>query len=212
MLFGASVRSCHGRQTTPIFRFMSLLHPQPLVARTPAAVASLALRSLLFSAPARRRRSLLLPCRTPRVEAREAAIARYLAELPAGAAVTVCQVLREVPGLRLLPEQGSTVAMTLRVLGWRANKGFAEFVREASPMAPRCGSRVHPAIVSALPRIMSFLGSVPQGGTVTERQVAEGCGVALPNDHRRRAIGRQLRRMGWHSVGRGSPLYARGAA
>ena len=163
--------------------------------------------SLLFGQPARRR-SLLLPIRWPETARREDLVARYLASLPAGATVTVCQVMA-LPGLRLLPSQAGTIAATLRALGWRAGNGFAEFVREGEAPAARRAANLHPEIARRLPAISGFLDSVPQGGTVTERQVAAACGVTLPDDHRRRAIGRQLRRMGWRPVGRGSPLYRR---
>lgn len=142
---------------------MSLLHPQPLVARTPAASLPRGDRpSLLFGPALPRRRSLLLPERGPRgrcrhVVAREAAVARYLDSLPPGAAVTVCQVLREVPGLRLLPSQSGTIAATLRALGWRAGNGFAEFVREGEAPATRRASNLHPDIARRLPAIRAFV-------------------------------------------------------
>lgn len=184
-------------------------HPAQHLAVPIRAAAVLDTRaSLLFGLPARRR-SLLLPIRSRETARREDLLVRYLASLPAGATVTVCQLLREVPGLRLLPSQAGTIAATLRALGWRAGNGFAEFVREGEAPAARRAANLLPEIARRLPAISGFLDSVPQGGTVTERQVAAACGVMLPDDHRRRAIGRQLRRMGWRPVGRGSPLYRR---
>jgi len=169
--------------------------------------------SLLFG-PSHPRRSLLFGRaphgRCAHVVSREAAIARYLASLPAGATVTVCEVLREVPGLRLQPSQGYAVATILRALGWRAGKGCAEFAREGhgAPQKARCGSRVHPAIVAALPRIAAHLARVAPGDTTSEAEVCQAAGIEL-RGHHRRAVGRHLRRIGWRPVGRGSPHYRR---
>lgn len=177
-----------------------------------------AARSLLFAAVRPRRgKSLLLPIRWPETVRREDLLARHLASLPAGAVVTVPGLLAAVPGLRLQPSQAETLAATLRRLGWRAGKGNVLFSRpdcEAGADRPRgthARGRVHPAVVAALPRITALLDAVPEGGSVTEVQIAEACGVGLVSHHRR-AVGRQLRRMGWRPVSPRSHRLVRGGA
>lgn len=187
---------------------MSTFAPQP------AAAAPYGDRpSLLFGPALPRRQSLLLPERGPRgrcrhVQAREAAIAAFLASLPPGAAVSVCQVLREVPGLRLLPSQAGTIAATLRALGWRAGNGFAEFVREGEAPAARRASNLHPEIARRLPAIRAFVADRRE---VTAGEVASAAGISLPGQ-RQRAVARALARLGFVAPGRGSVVWTRGAA
>ena len=187
---------------------MMVLSTQPVGGRAGAAA-----RSLLFAAVRPRRgKSLLLPIRWPETARRQHVLERHLAEQPGP--ITLAEVMA-LPGLRLCPGQEHVALRLLRALGYSAGKGnilwsWPDCEAGADrPRGTRARGRVHPAIVAALPRITAVLDAVPEGGTVTEAQIAEAAGVALAAHHRR-AVGRQLRRMGWRPVSPRSPRLVRG--
>lgn len=187
---------------------MMVLSAQPVGIR-PAPAA----RSLLFAAVRPRRgKSLLMPIRSRETARREDLLARHLDGRPGP--ITLAEVMA-LPGMRLCPGQEHAALRLLRALGYSAGKGNILWSRpdcEAGadrPRGTRARGRVHPAVVAALPRITAILDAVPEGGTVTEAQIAEAAGVALAAHHRR-AVGRQLRRMGWRPVSPRSPRLVRG--
>lgn len=189
---------------------MTVLSAQHVGVRPGAAA-----RSLLFAAVRPRRgKSLLLPIRWPETARREDLLARHLAGRPDP--ITVAEVMG-LPGMRLCPGQDHVALRLLRGLGYSAGKGNVLWSRPACeagadrPRGTHARGRVHPGVVAALPRITALLDAVPEGGTVTEVQIAEACGVGLVSHHRR-AVGRQLRRMGWRPVSPGSHRLVRGGA
>lgn len=186
-----------------------LTQPPSLVARYPAAVAPFARRSLLFGAPAARR-SLLFERHNRETARRLGLLRAYIAEHPGP--ITVGEVMA-LPGIRLAAGQDHAAVRLLRLLGYAAGKGnalwsLASGNAEATAPRPRCSGRVHPAIVAAIPRIARHLAELPANATTSEAAVCQAAGIQLAGHHRR-AVGRQLRRMGWVPVRRGRPDYRR---
>ncbi len=191
---------------------MPVLDPQPA-----AALPTGARLSLLFgTALPRRRKSLLFVERGQRgrsrhVQAREAAVAAFLAGLPAGSAVTAREVLSAVPGLRLAPGQEGAVKEALRAAGWRsAGRGCELWTRPGDVPAERRSqaSRWHPAVARRMDRIAAFLAT---RSAVTAEEVAQAVGISLPGQ-RQRCVARALARLGFAPPGRGDRVWTRGAA
>lgn len=183
-----------------------LAHSPPLVARQPAAVAVFARRSLLFGMPAASR-SLLFERQSRETARRLALLRAYIAEHPGP--ITVGEVMA-LPGIRIAG-QPDAAGRLLRLLGYTAGKGnalWSKASRDAEAPRPRCSGRVHPAIVAAMPRIVHHLAELPANGTTSEAAVCQAAGIEL-RGHHRRAVGRQLRRMGWVPIRRGRPDYRR---
>lgn len=185
---------------------MMLAKPPPLVARHPAAVATFARRSLLFGVPAANR-SLLFDRQNRETARRLGLLRAYIAEHPGP--ITVGEVMA-LPGIRIAG-QPNAAGRLLRLLGYSAGKGnalWSKTTREAAAPQPRCSGRVHKAVVAAMPRIVRHLAELPVNGTTSEAAVCQAAGIEL-RGHHRRAVGRQLRRMGWVPVRRGRPDYRR---
>ncbi len=181
--------------------------PPPLVVRYPAAVATFARRSLLFGAPAASR-SLLFERHNRETARRLGLLRAYIAEHPGP--ITVGEVMA-LPGIRLAAGQDHAAVRLLRLLGYAAGKGNALWSlasRDGDAPRPRCSGRVHHAIVAAMPRIVRHLAELPADGTTSEAAVCQAAGIQLAGHHRR-AVGRQLRRMGWVPLRRGRPDYRR---
>lgn len=188
-----------------------------ILATIPAAAAPYGDRpSLLFGPALPRRRSLLLPERSPRgrcrhVQAREAAIAAFLASLPPGSTVTAGEVLSRVPGLRLVPGQEDAVKAGLKAAGWRpAGRGCELWARTGDAPAQRRSqaSHWHPHVAHALDRIAAFVADRRE---VTASDVASAAGISLPGQ-RQRAVARALARLGFTPPGKGCKAWRRGAA